>query len=70
MSKAETIEAIAEHFTNSSLVAHNSISLQLPGLPQKLAKQFFDTRAKLGIRGYPTKEEAVRSLEDLLREHP
>ena len=65
MTREETINAIAEHFTGA-LVAHNSICLQLPSPHYQMAKRFFETRDKLGITGYATKDEAVQSISDLL----
>jgi hypothetical protein len=66
MSRAKTIEAIAEHFTGPQ-VAHNSVFLNMStGGVAKMAQMFFDTRKQLGIRGYETKEEAVKILESLL----
>jgi hypothetical protein len=63
----ETIEVIAEHFTGA-LVAHHSICLSLGGFHAMMAKRFFDARDKLGIRGYDTRESAIRALRANLGE--
>jgi hypothetical protein len=67
MNRKETIEAVAEYFTGPHVV-HSSIGLQIGGTSTKMAKLFFDTREKLGIKGYATKEEAEAALIDNLAE--
>lgn len=64
--RADTIATIAEHFTGP-LVAHHSILLAQGGPHRVMAQKFFEARQKLGIQGYSSKEEAIRTLEDLLK---
>jgi hypothetical protein len=67
MEKNETINLLAEHFTGP-LVVDSSIRLQMGGSQAKMAKLFFDTRDKLGIRGYATKDEAAVLLRSALEQ--
>jgi len=66
MKKIEVLELLAEHFTGP-LVAHHSICLQVGNPHATMAKRFFDTREKLGIRGYADKAESAAILKAALR---
>ena len=54
-------EVLAEFFAGP-MVAHHSVCLQLGGAHGKMARVFFETREKLGIRGWTSKEEAISIL--------
>lgn len=67
LKRNEAIETIADHFTGP-LVAHHSVSLSVGGAQRVMAQKFFDARQKLGIHGYDSKEVAMKTLDNLLKE--
>lgn len=62
----EQIEAVAEFFTGPTVV-YSSIMLDVSQgrdpAHAKMARIFFESRAKLGIQGYASKEEAMNILK-------
>ena len=58
----EQMEALAEYLTGM-LVAHHSINLGIGGPNAIAAKEYFNLRAKFGVKGYANKQEAMALLQ-------
>lgn len=59
------VQKLAQHFTGLSAI-HQSMSLGMPGVASAMAKEFFEVRELLGIRGYDSAEEAAIVIERVL----
>lgn len=56
------VDALVAYFTGP-MVTHHSVYLGIANTPSgRAARAFFDTRNALGIRGYPTADEARRAI--------
>lgn len=64
--RAEAIDALADYLTGPA-VAHNSAGLMVMSSSEvKRAQSFFEMRAKFGLIGYPTKEQAIDAITETI----
>lgn len=56
------IQALAEYFTGKN-VTHFSLLRSTSSSVTHMAERFFHAREALGIKGYPTKEEAAAIIQ-------
>lgn len=60
--KDKPADLLAEYFSGAA-VAYHSVMLQMPA-HRRYAEEYFKIRESFGLRGYPTKQEALTAINE------